>query len=80
MTVAQARLKTSAIRLQKIGYHQLNWIRTPQIPKYLPVLLEYTCPGGKVMNRSQSSLIAFISEANQVDPVEYSAVKGRKKT
>uniref|UniRef100_A0A0A9FZ00 Asn1 n=1 Tax=Arundo donax TaxID=35708 RepID=A0A0A9FZ00_ARUDO len=34
----------------------------------LPVLLEYRCPGGKVMKRSQSSLSAFISEENQTDP------------
>jgi len=33
-------------------------------------LLEYICPGGKAMNRSQSSLRAFISEANQTDPAK----------
>lgn len=35
---------------------------------YKPCLLEYICPGGKDMNCSQSSLNAFISEANHTDP------------
>jgi len=34
----------------------------------IPCLLEYICPGGKAMNLSQSSLRAFISDANHVDP------------
>jgi len=36
----------------------------------VPCLLEYICPGGKAMNRSQSSLKAFISEANHTDPAK----------
>jgi hypothetical protein len=31
-------------------------------------LLEYICPGRKDVNLSQSSLKAFISEANHTDP------------
>lgn len=34
----------------------------------IPFLLEYICPGRNDTNRSQSSLKAFISDANQIDP------------
>jgi hypothetical protein len=36
-------------------------------------LLEYICPGGKGMNLSQSSIRAFISDANHIDPANKSA-------
>lgn len=42
------------------------------LSKKVPFLLEYKWPGGKVINRSQSSLMAFISEANQTDPARVS--------
>ena len=41
---------------------------------FIPCLLEYICPGGKDMNLSQSSLKAFISDANHTDPEKNSTL------
>lgn len=50
--------------------HKQN--RIGEMTLFIPCLLEYICPGGKDMNLSQSSIRAFILDANHIDPVNKS--------